>query len=143
MKFKSFFTLVISIIISIISNLAFAGSVTFDLTIINNTSRTWNAMTNFAVDNIGPIVEKNGGSANWLLSVDDRQLTGFDLYYSASSMAVSCLSTNGAGAFALNPAIYQGDKITITVTPGDNRPVCSCSGSACDVGFSAIKGKRQ
>ncbi len=140
MKFKLIFTFCALVI----SNLAFAGSVTFDLTIVNNTLRTWNAMANFDFGNLGPMVERNGGSASWMLSVDDRVLAGFDLYYSVSSMAVSCLSSDGSGAFALNPAIYQGDKITITVDPGtDHWLVCSCSGSACDVGFSPIKSKRQ
>lgn len=126
-------------------NQAVAGLIVpMHLTIINNTQRTFNVTQAMNLNPIGPIVERNGGSAQWILYAKGNQLTTIGIYYTAASIIFSCSTPDGLnGAFALNPLIYKGDTVTITVTEGTDPggyfstyPVCSCSGSACDIGLA-------
>jgi hypothetical protein len=145
MKFKN--KMLTALAVFFISNCVFADIIPMNLTIINNTSRTFNVMQGMNFNNLGPIVQRHGGSAQWTMNVNSNLLTTLGIYYSAASYAQGCSAADRQnGAFALNPAIYKGDQITITITTGtDGRygdyPICACSGSACDIGFAASRKK--
>ena len=136
MKLKTFF----AITALLASNLAFANPVTLNLNIVNNTPQSWNPVANENFDSIGPIVTRNGGNTHWVLSVDDSKLVPFYIYYSARGGLYTWCET-GNGPFALNPANYDGDSVTITVSGNieSSGLTCDCTGSACDVGFTAYK----
>jgi hypothetical protein len=133
----------LSLISITISNLAFAASAsTMNINFVNKTADTGNtALMIFdghtTQDIIGPIIERNGGTAEMsqpvgTLLISPGFLSGsFPLYCEEASQ----------GYLYLNPATYQGDTITVTVNSISNTGAldCSCTGSACDFTFSKTK----
>jgi hypothetical protein len=113
------------------------------ITFINNTTHTGNTFITSYDDSIylsGPIIERNGGTAEMTATVGDTTLSipGLALL---DGMFLYCI--NGNGNVLLNPSLYKGDMITITFTSLGQGFFgvlqCTCSGSACDISMSPAK----
>lgn len=116
-----------------------SASVTLvSLSIINNTLLSWNVILNSNTGTYSPVIERFGGTAAWSVSATDGVLNPIGIYYSAKDTFVQCLSADRTGLLALNTSSYNpGDVITIVVNASETgAPVCTCVGSACDVGFA-------
>lgn len=120
------------------TSLAFAAKdPTMNIQFINNTTDTGNAdLLSFNSNVNGPIVERNGGSANFSALVPNQLFllsltlkTGWGFF---------CLQNNHN--VILNPQNYTGDTIVVTFAGINSQGMqCTCTGSACDVGASAKK----
>lgn len=118
----------------VLSNTLYAETITYHINIINQTERTFRVSSGGNYNN-SPIVDRNGGSKQWDVLANDDKLTTIDIVHIYTS--IPCLSANNEGIFALNPEHYTNDTVTIIVnTDAENGLLlCSCSGSACDVGY--------
>lgn len=134
--------LLVSIIL-VISNVAFAAKDTqINITFVDMTDRSGNATTIDAMSGtlqLGPVIERNGGQALMSISVEDGD--GFQVPALMYAFGVTQYCNQGDGNMALNPALYTGDKVTVTFAGVDSygNLQCTCSGSACDVSISRAK----
>jgi hypothetical protein len=124
----------------LVTNLVFASPVTMNLSITNNSPQSWNPMARQQLDQIGPIVSRKGGTTQWALTADDTRLVQFNIIYTARGDMYTWCGTNG-GVLTLNPTLYIGDTIKISVSGDIEKEAltCTCSGSACDVNFAMGK----
>ena len=124
-------------LLAIATNPAFSAKATLvKFSIANNTLLSWNLMLNADTTNVSPVVERFGGTAVWSASAADGRLNSVGIYYSARGTTTPCLSADRTGIMTINTVAYiPGEVTTIIVNPSETgAPICSCVGSACDVG---------
>lgn len=117
-----------------------APTTAISLKFINNTPRSGNIMYGDFINFqqiLGATIERNGGTLE-VTDQADSSMQGAALIYSSGD-GKFC-QTTGGGNIAVNPALYTGDLITITMTQDAQGNLnCSCTGSACDVSVAVKK----
>lgn len=85
---------------------------------------------------LGPTIERNGGTVDVTDQADSAMQSAALIYSNGDGQF--CLAPGGN--LALNPSLYTGDLITITMTQdAQGKLNCSCTGSACDVSVAGKK----